>query len=99
MLADKIINAEKKMNVICDQICEKQPGSKKKKVLLLYLLRRTNMPSSKFEANSMHHLCSFSLFPLAFSWSNDYFCTYAIIDFLANRLVFANMVTHVLKCA
>ena len=54
---------------------------------------------SKFEANQMLRLrvrrSSFSLFPLASSCSNAYFCAYAIIDFLADRLVFLNTVTYV----
>ena len=56
------------------------------------------MTSSKFEVNLMLRLpvrrASFSLFPLASSCSNDYFCMYVIIDFLANRLVFPNTVTY-----
>ena len=56
------------------------------------------MPASKFEANPTLHLrvkrASFSLFTLASSCSNAYFCAYAIIDFLADRLVFLNTVTN-----
>ena len=37
---------------------------------------------------------SFSLLPLESSCSYDYFCMYAIIDFLANKLVFLNTVTY-----
>ena len=54
------------------------------------------MPPSKFEANPT--LClrvkraSFSLFTLA--CSNAYFRAYAIIDFLADWLVFLNTVTN-----
>ena len=56
------------------------------------------MPPSKFEANPT--LCrgvksaSFSLFTLASSCANAYFRAYSIIDFLADRLVFLNMVTN-----
>ena len=32
---------------------------------------------------------------LASSWKNDYFRAYAIIDFLANRLVSSNTVTYI----
>ena len=55
------------------------------------------MPLSKFEANPTLRLrrASFCLFPLASSCLNDYFRTYAIIKFLANRLVFPNTVTYV----
>ena len=56
------------------------------------------MASSKFEANPLLHLrvrrSFFSLFPLASSFSHDYFRTYAIIDFITNQLVFANTVTY-----
>ena len=57
------------------------------------------MPPSKFEANPT--LCrrvkhtSFSLFPLASLCSNMCFCAYAIIDFLADQLVFLNTITYV----
>ena len=55
------------------------------------------MPPSKFEANSTLRLlvkrASFSLFTLASSCSNAYFRTYAMIGFLADRLVFLNTVT------
>ena len=57
------------------------------------------MPPAKFEANPTLHQqvkrASFSLFALASSCSNTYFRAYAIIDFLADRLVFLNMVTYV----
>ena len=54
------------------------------------------MPPSKYEANPT--LCLrvnafLYLFPLASLCSNDYFRAYVIIDFLANWLVFLNMVT------
>ena len=56
------------------------------------------MPPSKFEANpTLHHgvkRASFSLFTLASSCANAYFRAYAIIDFLADRLVFLNTVTY-----
>ena len=56
------------------------------------------MPPSKFEANPMLHRgvkrASFSLFTLASSCANAYFRAYAIIDFLADRLVFLNTVTY-----
>ena len=57
------------------------------------------MPSSKYEANPMLHLrvrftSAVSLFPLASSCSNDYFCAYTIIYFLANLLVFPYTVTY-----
>ena len=78
-------------NLICDH-WENQS------VLHFYLLRRAKMPSSKFEANPNLHLrvrhVSFSLFPLASSYSNDYSHTYAIIDSLTNRLVFPNTATY-----
>ena len=55
------------------------------------------MPPSKFEANPMLHRgvkrASFSLFTLASLCANAYFRAYAIIDFLADRLVFLNTVT------
>ena len=58
------------------------------------------MPPSKFEANQMFRLrvkCTFfSFFPLASSCLNAYFRAYAIIDFLADRLVFLNNVTFYL---
>ena len=56
------------------------------------------MPPSKFEANLTLRLrvkrTSFSLFTLASSCSNAYFRAYAIIDFLADQLVFLNTVTN-----
>ena len=56
------------------------------------------MPPSKFEANLMLHHgvkhASFSLFTLASSCVNAYFRSYAIIHFLADRLVFLNTVTY-----
>ena len=59
------------------------------------------MPSSKFGANLMIRLrvrrTSFSLFPLASACSNNYFCTYAIIDFLTKQLVFPNPGTYLKK--
>ena len=56
------------------------------------------MPPSKIEANltlglQVQH-ASCSLFPSASSCSNDYFREYAIIDFLANQLVFLFTVTY-----
>ena len=55
------------------------------------------MPLSKFEANLTLRLgvkrAPFSLFTLASSCSNAYFRAYAIIDLLADRLVFLNTVT------
>ena len=49
------------------------------------------MPTSIFEANPTLHLrvkcTSFFLFTLVFLCSNMYFRAYAIIDFLADRLV------------
>ena len=57
------------------------------------------MPPSKFEANSTLHRgvkrASFSLFTLASSCANTYYRVYAIIDFLADQLVFLNTVTKV----
>ena len=57
------------------------------------------MPPFKFEANPT--LCrgvkcaSFSLFTLASLCTNTYFrASYAIIDILADRLVFLNTVTY-----
>ena len=56
------------------------------------------MPPSKYEANPTLRLgvkrASFSLFTLASSRANAYFRAYAIIDFLADRLVFLNTVTY-----
>ena len=56
------------------------------------------MLPSKFEANPTLRLrvkhASFSLFTLASSCSNVYFRAYAIIDFLADWLVFLNTVTN-----
>ena len=56
------------------------------------------MPPSKFEANpTLRHgvkRASLSLFTLASSCANAYFRVYAIIDFLADRLVFLNTVTY-----
>ena len=50
---------------------------------------------SKFEANLALRLrVKHASFSLASLCSNDYFRTYAIIDFLANQLVFLNTVTH-----
>ena len=67
-------------------------------LLLCYLLRRPKMPASKFEANPtlriLEDVLFFALFALASLCSNDYFRTYATIDFLANRLGFSNMVTY-----
>ena len=55
------------------------------------------MPPSKFEANPTLRLgvklASVSLFTLASLCANAYFRAYAIIDFLADRLVFPNTVT------
>ena len=66
--------------------------------LLPFLLRRAKMPPSKFEANPMLRRgvkrASFSLFTLASSCASAYFRVYAIIDFLADRLVFLNTVTY-----
>ena len=60
------------------------------------------MPPSKFEANPTLRRglkrASFSLFTLASSCANAYFHAYAIIDFLADRLVFLNTVTYVCVC-
>ena len=57
------------------------------------------MPPSRFEANPTLRRgvkrASFSLFTLASSCANAYFRAYAIIDFLADRLVFLNTVTYV----
>ena len=59
------------------------------------------MPPSNFEANPKLRLrvkrASFYLFSLVSSCSNAYFRAYAIIDFLADRLVFLNMVTFITK--
>ena len=52
------------------------------------------MLPSKFEANPIIHLEQDVHLFLASSCSNDYFQAYAIIYFLANRLVFQNMVTY-----
>ena len=56
------------------------------------------MPPSKFEANPTLRVqvkrASFSLFTLASSCLNAYFRAYAIINFLAERLVFLNTVTN-----
>ena len=58
------------------------------------------MPRSKFEANPTLRrgvkLASVSLFTLASSCANAYFRAYAIIDFLADRLVFPNTVTYII---
>ena len=58
------------------------------------------MPPSKFEANPTLRRgvksASISLFTLASSCTNAYFCAYAIIDYLADRLVFLNMVTNII---
>ena len=55
------------------------------------------MPPSKFEANPTLRLgvkrASFSLFTLASLCANAHFRAYAIIDFLADQLVFLNTVT------
>ena len=60
------------------------------------------MLPSKFEANQTLRRgvkrASFSFFTLASSCSNAYFRAYAIIDFLADRLVFLNMVTYYIYC-
>ena len=59
------------------------------------------MPPSKFDANPM--LCrrvrhaSFSFILLVSSCSNDYYHAYAIIDFLANRFGFPNIVSPPLE--
>ena len=57
------------------------------------------MPPSKFEASPTHSLrvkcSSFSVLPLASLCSNVYLHAYAIIDFLAGRLVFLNTVTYI----
>ena len=56
------------------------------------------MPPSKFKANpTLRHgvkRASFSLFTLASSCEYAYFRACAIIDFLADRLVFLNTVTY-----
>ena len=74
--------------------------SKKNNFLLLCcLFRQAKTQQSKFEANLMHSLqarfTSSSLFPLVSSSLNDYFHAYAIIDFIANQLVFINMITYI----
>ena len=57
------------------------------------------MLSSKFEAILTLRLrvkhSSFSLFTLASLCSNAYFHAYAIVDFLADQLVFLNTVTNI----
>ena len=53
------------------------------------------MPPSKFEASRGVKRASFSLFTLASSCANAYFRAYAIIDFIADRLVFLNTVTNI----
>ena len=83
----------------CDRILEKQSVSEKNKKKFIALLPFTGkIPPSKFEANPTFRLrvkrASFSLFTLASSCSNAYFRAYAIIDFLADRLVFLNTVTN-----
>ena len=59
------------------------------------------MPPSKFEANPTLRRgvkrASFSLFILASSCANAYFRAYVVIDFLADRLVFLNTVTRLIK--
>ena len=69
-------------------------------ILPCYLLRRVKMPPYKFEANPALRLrvkcSSFSLFPLASSCSNAYFHAYAIIDFLADCLIFLNSIVSLL---
>ena len=59
------------------------------------------MPPSKFEANPALRRgvkrTFFSLFTLASSCANAYFRAYAIIDFLADRLIFLNTVTYIKK--
>ena len=39
----------------------------------------------------------FSLFLLVSTCTNDYFRVYAVIDFLANRLVFLNTITYIMS--
>ena len=67
--------------------------------IALLPLRRAKMPPSKFEANLTLRRgvkrASFSLCILASSCANAYIRAYAIIDFLADRLVFLNTVTYI----
>ena len=73
-------------DMICECIWENRLVSEKNKIIFLPFMSSEDVPS-KFEANLM--LClqerhtPFS--PLASSCSNDYFCAYATIDFLANQ--------------
>ena len=82
---------------ICGRICE--PFSEKTKIhflLLCCIFGRAEIPLSKLEGYPTLTLgVRRASFPLASSCLNDYFGAYTIIDLLANRLVFVNMVTCV----
>ena len=67
---------------------------KQKKNYCFVVVFQAKILPSKFEANPTLSLRpgSFSIIILCL---NDYFRMYAIIDFLANRLVFVNTVTYV----
>ena len=56
-----------------------------------YVEQRCHRPNLKPMVYFWVRRASFSLFPLASSYSNDYFREYAIIDFLANQLDSPNM--------
>ena len=68
-------------------------------IALLPFTSSEDAAQSKFEANQTVRRgvkrASFSLFTLASLCANVYFRTYAIIDFLADQLVFLNTVTYV----
>ena len=77
----------------CDRIWENRPDSEKKTIMLRYLVCQPKIQPFKFEANStLRCTCFFVSISL-----HDYFCAYATIDFLANRLVFLNTVTIGIK--
>ena len=69
--------------------------ARKTNLFFIALLRFTSSEDAAVQsgAPSKSETRFFSLFPLASSCSNAYIRAYAIIDFLADRLVFLNTVT------
>ena len=72
--------------------------ARKTNFFFIALLPFTSSEDAAVEANPTLHggvkRASFSLFTLVSSCANAYFRAYAIIDFLADRLVFLNTVTY-----
>ena len=90
---------------LCDRIWENQRVSRKNQRVItknlipfFYLLCRVKMPSSQIwnrsDTSSSSKMHFFFFISISVSCSKDYFRTYVIINFIADRLVFPNTVTH-----